>query len=158
MRRLRASVVLAGALVLVFAACGKDRAESPPAGEGDPWRETALWVVEGDRTRPFENGTAVGVGGVDVEIFVAPFPPSREGSIDLLVTDRPTASPVEDGAVDVSFDMYMPHGVLSAQALPAGGGHLLIPYKLVMPGEWRVDIRISRGGEVGLLSLVFRVA
>ncbi len=153
-----ASVALIGALALLLAACGDNGRAAPATGEQDPWRESALWVVEGDRTRPFQNGAAVDVGNLAVEIFVAPYPPAREGSIDLLVTDRATGAPVEDGAVDVSFDMYMPHGVISAQALPTGGGHLLVPYLLVMPGEWRVDIRLSRGGDVGLLSVVFRVA
>ncbi len=145
-------------LAFVLAGCRDDGSAAPAAGEQDPWRESALWVVQGDRTSPFRNGAAVEVGSVDVEIFVAPYPPAREGSIDLLVTDRATGAPVEDGAVDVSFDMYMPHGVISAQALPTGGGHVLVPYKLVMPGEWRVDLRLSRGGDVELFSILFRVA
>lgn len=158
MRKPLSSVALVVALASVLAACGEGRSAAPAAEGQDPWRESALWVVEGDRSTPFQNGAVVEVGNVDVEIFVAPYPPAREGSVDLLVTDRATGAPVEDGALDVSFDMYMPHGVISAQALPAAGGHSLVPYKLVMPGEWRVDIRLSRGGEVGLLSIVFRVA
>ncbi|MBI4260220.1 MAG: hypothetical protein HY658_06600 [Actinobacteria bacterium] len=157
MSRIAASGAVVAAFALLLTACGKGVAEPAASAGEDPWRRTVLRVVQGDRTTPFENGTAVRAGAVDVEIFVAPYPPAREGSIDLLVSDPATGLPVEDGAVDVSFDMYMPHGVISAQALPGGAGHALVPYKLVMPGEWRMDIRISRDGDVALLALVFQV-
>jgi hypothetical protein len=139
-----------------MAACGNDSPSIPE--DEDPFHATALWIELNDETLPFENGTAVTVGDLDVELFVAPFPPAREGSIDLYLTDRDTGEPVDEGSLDVSFDMYMPHGAILAQALPSGGGHSLIPYKLVMPGEWRVDISIARSSKVSQLSLIFEVS
>jgi hypothetical protein len=156
MKLVLAPTALLLSLVLVMAACGSD-APSIPDDE-DPFHATALWIVVNDETLPFENGTAVTVGDLDVELFVAPFPPAREGSIDLYLTERDTGEPVDEGSLDVSFDMYMPHGAILAQALPSGGGHSLIPYKLVMPGEWRVDISIGRSSTVSQLSLVFEVS
>lgn len=156
MRKQLGSGALPAGLVLILAACGGYSPEVAPDG-GDPSHKTALWVEEDGQARPFENGTSVAVGDVNVEFFVAPFPPAREGSVDLYVTDRNSGAPVEDGAMNISFDMAMPHGSISAQALPTGGGHSLVPYKLVMPGEWRMDITISRSADVAQLSLLFEV-
>lgn len=155
MKRVFEATALLLSLVLVMAACGSG---APSIPDDDPFHETALWIVVNDETRPFENGTAVTVGDLNVELFVAPFPPAREGSIDLYMTERETGGPVDEGSLDVSFDMYMPHGAILAQALPSGGGHSLIPYKLVMPGEWRVDISIGRSSKVSQLSLLFEVS
>ncbi|MBI3953697.1 MAG: FixH family protein [Chloroflexi bacterium] len=96
------------------------------------------------------------VGAVNVEVFIAPYPPQREGSIDLYITEKTTGKPVETGSVDMAFDMYMPHGRIRAEAQSTGGGHYLVPYKLVMPGEWRLDMTVSRSGEVAALALIFR--
>lgn len=147
--------LLAGLAVLLAACAGPARARS---GDGHPVGETVLWIEQDGQSRPFENGTSVRVGDVNVELFVAPFPPAREGSVDLYVTDRASGSPVEDGAMNISFDMAMPHGSISAQALPTGAGHSLVPYKLVMPGEWRMDITISRSADVVQLTLLFEVS
>lgn len=157
MRRALGPGALLAGLVLLLAACGGSRAVPNAPDDGNPFHSTALWVEANGETRPFENGASVVVGEVSVELFVAPFPPAREGSIDLYVTDRASGAPVEDGGMNISFDMAMPHGFISAQALPTGGGHSLVPYKLVMPGEWRMDITISRSADVAQLSLLFEV-
>lgn len=153
-------VLLAGA-ALALGGCARPGGESPPSaatpGTADPWRETAIWVEQDNETRPFENGTRVAAGGLSIEIFVAPYPPLREGSIDLFLTDPATDRPVEEHAPQIVFDMYMPHGSIRAAALPMGGGHYLIPYKLVMPGEWRADITITGAGGRAVLALIFRV-
>ncbi len=159
MRRALGPGALLASLVLLLAACGgSSRAAPDGPDDGNPFHKTALWVEVDGEARPFENGASVVLGEVNVELFVAPFPPAREGSIDLYVTDRASGSPVEDGAMNISFDMSMPHGSISAQALPTGGGHSLVPYKLVMPGEWRMDITISRSADVAQLSLLFEVS
>lgn len=157
MRRARGPGALLAGLLLVLTACGSSSSRAAAPEDGSPFHKTALWIEENGETRPFENGTSVAVGDVNVELFVAPFPPAREGSVDLYVTDRALGSPVEDGAMNISFDMAMPHGSITAQALPTGGGHSLVPYKLVMPGEWRMDITISRSADVAQLSLLFEV-
>jgi len=89
-----------------------------------------------------------------VEIFVAPYPPLREGTIDLYVTSRTTGKPL-GGALKILFDMYMPHGNIKVEAAPMGDGHFLVPYRLVMPGEWRADITIA--GSPAPFALIFQV-
>ncbi len=151
-------IAILGMLALAAAGCGRASGTPPGAGaqQQSPWQATKLWVEQDDQTRPFENGTALAVGDVTVEIFVAPYPPLREGSIDFYVTDGATGKPVE-GGLKIIFDMYMPHGSIRADALSTGGGHFLVPYKLVMPGEWRADITIARGGDAASLAVIFRV-
>lgn len=159
-RKVFGLVVLLGALAATVAGCTGSTGSRPgsdAAQAGTAWQKTALWVEQGDQTRPFENGTALVNGDVTIEIFVAPYPPSREGSIDLYVTDTATRRPVEDGAVRIGFDMYMPHGNIKAEALPTGGGHFLVPYKLVMPGEWRADIVVRHGSDETPLAVIFKV-
>lgn len=159
MRQLR-RFGLVVALSVALAACAPSKTtESPSAGPAneDPFKRAALWVVEDEKARPFENGTALNLGDVDVEVFLSPYPPTREGSIDLFVIERPSGAPIEGGDVRIVFDMYMPHGVIKAEALPMGGGHYLVPYKLVMPGEWRMDFTITTGTDQADLGLLFRV-
>ena len=132
-------------------------AEPTSAAPGKPATATVMWLEQDGQARPFENGGRVTVGDVTVEIFVAPYPPLREGSIDLYLTDKATGKPLQRNAPKVIFDMYMPHGSIRAEALPTGGGHYLIPYKLVMPGQWRVDFTIARNGSTAAFTLIFKV-
>lgn len=130
---------------------------SGTAGAESPWRKTVLWVEQSGQTQPFDNGARLALGDITLEIFVAPFPPLREGSIDLYLTETATGRPAEASALKIVFDMYMPHGSLRAEAVPTGGGHFLVPYRLVMPGEWRVDISIVHRNDVSALALIFKV-
>ncbi len=160
MKRLPIVLGIIGALL---AACSGSSG-LPDADVNSPsnGQRTALWVVtdgagQGGQAVPFENGTAVAVGDVDVELFIAPYPPAREGSIDLLVTDRTTGAPVEEGALEIIFDMDMPHGNIRAEAVPSGGGHYLVPYLLVMPGTWQVNVTLTRADAVRALAFIFKV-
>lgn len=160
MRGIRGIAATLAALFLVLAGCSGSKGSSPETastGEVNPWEKAALWVEHDGKTEPFENGTAVTVGDINVEVFVAPYPPSWEGSIDLYVTEKATGKPLEGSGPAIIFDMYMPHGSIKAEALPTGGGHYLVPYKLVMPGEWRVNITISRSRELAALALIFQL-
>lgn len=159
MKRIAGFAALLIAVSLWLAGCSRPAGpqESTTAADGNPWERTALWVELGDQTQPFENGSTLGVGDLNLELFVAPYPPLREGSIDLYLTERATGEPAEASSLKIIFDMYMPHGVTRAQALPTGGGHFLVPYRLVMPGEWRVDISIAHQKNVIALALIFRV-
>ncbi len=159
-RKVFGLVVLLGVLGATVAGCTGSTGSRPgseTAQAGTPRQKTALWVEQGDQTKPFENGTALVIGDVTIEIFVTPYPPLREGSIDLYVTDSATRRPVEDGAVRIGFDMSMPHGNIKAEALPTGGGHFLVPYKLVMPGEWRAEIVVAHGGDQASLAVIFKI-
>jgi len=149
-------------LALLSACSGSDEPSSPADGSIQTEAPgTTLWVAQdagqGGRAVPFENGDAVSVGRVNVGLFIAPYPPAREGSIDLLVTDDATGVPVEDATVDVSFDMDMPHGTIKAQAVPSGGGHYLVPYLLVMPATWQVNVTVSQADDVRALAFIFKV-
>ncbi|MBI4279747.1 MAG: FixH family protein [Armatimonadetes bacterium] len=158
-RVILAVLVLAAGATMVWWSLARGPSQSTVrSGQETPWQKSALWVQERDgKARPFQNGQTVTVGDVNVEVFIAPYPPVREGSIDLYVTDRATGKPASDGDLEIIFDMDMPHGSIRAQAMPTGGGHYLIPYKLVMPGEWRVDISIASGADAAALALIFRV-
>lgn len=118
---------------------------------------TVMWVELDGRARPFQNGERIAVGDVNIEIFVAPYPPLREGTIDLYLTDRATGRPLDGKALRIIFDMDMPHGSIRAEALPTGGGHFLVPYKLVMPGQWRVEITVTRSSNWATFALIFKV-
>lgn len=157
MRSIVGLIIVLGALVTAASGCSTRSGEPGAAAAGTPWKKTALWVKDEDQTRPFENGTALAAGDLNVEVFVAPYPPSREGSINLRVTDRATNRPIEDAVVKVTFDMYMPHGDVWAESLATGGGRFLVPYKLVMPGEWQAEVVIRRGGDVASLAVIFRL-
>ncbi len=150
-------LLLVGASV-ALAGCGpaSGGGQPDPPVTANPWQRTAMWVEQEGQPRPFQNGTRLAMGELAVEIFVAPYPPLREGSIDLFLTDATGSRPVE-GDLQIAFDMYMPHGSIRAAAIPTGGGHYLIPYKLVMPGEWRVAIVITHQGQPATLALIFRV-
>ncbi|HKZ51401.1 MAG TPA: FixH family protein [Dehalococcoidia bacterium] len=160
MRKLVGLAGLLVALTVALAACSGSGSstQAAKAGQQNPWQKTALWVQEqGGQPQAFENGKTIAVGDVNIEVFVAPYPPLREGSIDLYMTDKAMGKPVESSGPEIIFDMYMPHGSIRTEALPTGGGHYLVPYKLVMPGEWRVDITISRSREVVAMAIIFRV-
>lgn len=116
-----------------------------------------MWVELDGVAKPFENGGRVTVGAIVVEIFMAPFPPLREGSIDLYLTEKGTGRPVSGNTLRILFDMDMPHGSIRAEALPTGGGHFLVPYKLVMPGQWRIDITIAKDSSLAEFALIFKV-
>ncbi len=161
----RALVVLACTLLL-SAACSSGTNRPGDAGETPGQtanQRAALWVVtegagQGGRAVPFENGTAVALGDVDVEMFIAPYPPAREGSIDILVTNQATGAPVEEGALEIIFDMQdMPHGNIRAEAVPSGAGHYLVPYLLVMAGTWEVNVTLTQADAVRALAFIFKV-
>ncbi len=160
---MRLLIALSYAVLLLAACSGSTTLPSEDGGGDQPaGQRTALWVVtegagQGGQAVPFENGTAVSVGDVDVELFIAPYPPAREGSIDLLVSDKATGAPVEGGGLDIIFDMDMPHGNIRAEAVPSGGGHYLVPYLLVMPGTWQVDVTITHADAVRALAFIFKV-
>ncbi len=152
-------------LALPLAGCSDSDAPSKSANDSaqPAIGSTGLWVVtegagQGGRAVPFENGTATTVGDVTVEMFIAPYPPAREGSIDLLVADQGTGAPVEGGGLEITFDMDMPHGNIRAEAIQTGGGHYLVPYLLVMPGTWEVDVTITHADAVRALAFIFKVS
>ncbi len=153
-----AAVTLAVAIGISGCSRSTSSPQGPPPATGqNPWQKTALWVEHDGQTQPFDNGATVSIGDLDIEIFVAPYPPLREGSIDLYLTEKATGAPVNAGSLRIVFDMYMPHGSLRAQALPTGGGHFLVPYRLVMPGEWRLDISVTHRNDAVALALLFKV-
>ena len=158
----RLLIVLALMGVLLAGCSGASAPAADEGGDQPAAQRTSLWVVtegvgEGGQAMPYENGKVVTVGDVNVEMFIAPYPPAREGSIDLLVTNRESGGPVEGGGLEITFDMDMPHGTIRAMALPADGGHYLVPYLLVMPGTWQVDVTISHADAVRALAFIFKI-
>jgi hypothetical protein len=151
-------------LGLLLAACSGSGGSSESSNENAPATNgnASLWVVtegvgQGGRAVPFQNGTATTVGDVTVEMFIAPYPPVREGNIDLLVADQGTGAPVEGGGLEITFDMDMPHGNIRAEAVPTGAGHYLVPY-LLMPGTWEMDVTITHANAVRAVAFIFKVS
>lgn len=158
MKLKRPAVIMAGLAAILATWTGAHEILATPAGVAPAKPPaTVVWVEQDGRARPFQNGERLTLGDVIVEIFVAPFPPLREGTIDLYLTDRGTGKPLDGKALRIMFDMDMPHGSIKAEALPTGGGHHLVPYKLVMPGQWRVEITITRGGNWSTFALIFKI-
>ncbi len=157
MKLVRPAAIVVGLAVALAVRAGFGAAAGPASAAPARPQTTVMWVEQDGRARPFQNGERLGVGDVNVEIFVAPYPPLREGNIDLYLTDRATGKPLESNALRIIFDMDMPHGSIRADALPTGGGHFLVPYKLVMPGQWRVEITVTRGGNWAAFALIFKV-
>lgn len=158
MKHVPSSAIVVGLAVALLAVIGSRVAATGPASAAPARPQpTVMWIELDGRARPFQNGERLALGDVNVEIFVAPYPPLREGTIDLYLTDRATSKPLETNALRVIFDMDMPHGSIRAEALATGGGHFLVPYKLVMPGQWRVEITVTRGGNWATFALIFKV-
>ena len=158
----RLLIVLAFMGVLLAGCSGASAPAADDGGDQPTAQRTSLWVVtegvgEGGQAMPYENGKVVTVGDVNVEMFIAPYPPASEGSIDLLVTDQTTGAPVEGGGLDIIFDMDMPHGNIQAEAVQTGGGHYLVPYLLVMPGTWELDVTITHADAVRALAFIFKI-
>lgn len=157
MKLVRPAAILAALAVALAVPAGFGAAAGPASAALARPQATVMWVEQDGRARPFQNGERLTLGDVHVEIFVAPYPPLREGTIDLYLTDRATNKPLESNTLRIMFDMDMPHGSIRAEALPTGGGHFLVPYKLVMPGQWRVEITVTRGGNWATFALIFKV-
>ncbi len=151
------AAVLAPLLLLTVAACsGGSAAASPGAGSTGavPSRpsEPRLWIKDGGSVVPLENGHTVAVDGLDVEIYVAPYPPGRQASIDFYLTRHLT--PVEGGIVTVQYDMtVMEHGPFAILARATGRGHYLASMDFPMAGDFWVNAWLETGGSKSVINL-----
>ena len=105
-----------------------------------------LYVTVGGQTHYIRNGGRIEMGdGLEVEVYIDPYPPTTLHSIlDVFVTRD--GEPVPDISVDVEFDMLsMLHGPFAATARDIGGGHHLATLDYIMFGAWDQFVTIRLG-------------
>lgn len=89
---------------------------------------------------PIANGGVVPLGpDHQIEVFVAPFPPTDfDVDVDLYLTTS-SGVPVPDAEVRVSYDMvFMRHGPYEMVMEDIGGGHYVGSLDMVMFGSWEL--------------------
>ncbi len=150
------ATILAPLLVLTVAACSGGGAASPGAGSSAAASslpsESRLWIKDGGKVVPFENGHTIAVNGLDVEIYVAPYPPGRQASLDFYLTRERT--PVEGGIVTVQYDMtVMEHGPFAVLARATGRGHYLAPIEFPMAGDFWVNAWLETGASKSVVNM-----
>lgn len=114
-----------------------------------------LWIVEDDQPVEFENGHTLTSNDLDIEIFVAPYPPARSANIDFYVVRD--GVPVQDANVTLQFDMtVMEHGPFALNAHPTGGGHYLAPLEFIMTGDFLLNIAFEVGDSEAVVNMFVR--
>jgi hypothetical protein len=98
--------------------------------------------------QPFTTATSDG-GKLSVALYSSPDPIARVSSVELVVTDATSGTPVD--GLDVSIEPFMPamgHGASTQPTLEAKGGGVYIATNvlMVMPGEWQ--LRTTFAGSV----------
>ncbi len=153
-RRVGSGAALLALLAVTAVACGASVATTAPPAARDGQR---LWIKQGGQLMPFENGRAVTVDGVEVELSVTPYPMDRSASIALYVARD--GVPLEGATVTLRYDMtLMQHGPLQLLAAPTGRGHYLAPLDLPMTGEFWLDLAVQAPGSEALIRLVGQAA
>ena len=112
------------------------------ADQARPQGGPALFTISGDQLLPFKNGDAIKAGTLDIAVTLRPYPPGKIANADFAVTRA--GSPVEDADVTLSYDMaVMAHGPFTLLAVPAGGGHYLVPLDFPMSGDYFLNMAFS---------------
>jgi hypothetical protein len=98
-----------------------------------------------------ENGSSIPLGSARVaEVWVMPYPPAREGVLDLTLRNPDDGASIVNARVEMAAHMrYMDHGVFRAAGVERTGvetpGQYRVPLRLAMPGEWVVTVRVDTG-------------
>jgi hypothetical protein len=138
-----------GLLALTWVGCGDANAgrSTQDVGPDDNLPRIAH-VVDGF---PFwiENGAEIDLGPeLTAVIRVGPYPPTRDGVLEIVLQNPADQTPVVGATVEASAEMrYMDHGVLRLVGMERTGaaaapGHYRIPLRFVMAGEWQVHMRV----------------
>ncbi len=93
------------------------------------------------------NGGTIPLGAdMNLEVFVAPYPPDTfEVAVDFYVTTS-GGDPVEDAEIVVNWDMiFMTHGPFLTEVEHIGGGHYLADFDLFMFGPWEFEALVATG-------------
>lgn len=152
---LLAAGILGAGSVACSAGTGSNYAARDVTGAVDSDDSPRLWLEEQGQKRAFENGDTVTAGGLQVEIYVAPFPPGRTSNIDFYLTR--SGSPVGDADVTLQYDMtVMEHGPFQLIAVPTGRGHYLAPVQFAMSGDFWVNVAITDGNQASVLNMLIR--
>ncbi len=150
----------AAVAIAVLAACSGDPSVgsairepgTAATGADDTQR---LWILDGDRVVPFENGRSISAGGLNVEIYFSPYPPGSEVSMDLYLTRD--SVPIETATVTLQYDMtVMEHGPFALLAAPTGRGHYLAPLSFLMTGDFWLDAAIAVADRESVVHMLVR--
>jgi hypothetical protein len=114
-----------------------------------------LYKLDTGEPVPFENGETLRVGDLDVTIYVSPYPPPRAANIDFGVERAGVA--LDDAYVTLQYDMTtMAHGPFKLLAIPAGGGHYVVPVEFEMEGDFYLNVAVDDGSTESVLQLGVR--
>jgi hypothetical protein len=162
-----AVVVVAGLLAAAAVACGTASAEQTVDTGYVPTPASSASGAAGQAAAPasprvarlldgfplwIENGASTSVGAsLNAAVSVRPYPPAREGVLDLVLSNSNDGSPIEGATIETVARMrYMDHGVYRAVAEKsieeaATAGSYRAQLRLPMPGEWVVTVHVSNG-------------
>lgn len=158
------AIFSAGAVVLLRSESSAPSAAGAGAGAaqvnlyataeaGNP--SPVLYKLDTGDPVPFQNGETLKVGDMDVSIFVSPYPPPRAANIDFGV--QRAGVPVGDIYITLQYDMTtMAHGPFKLLAIPAGGGHYVLPVEFEMEGDFYLNVAIDDGAKESILQLGVR--
>ncbi len=146
---------------VVAMACGGGDAQvaspGPNLGASAGITEERLWLQQNGARTLFHNGDAVQAAGMDVEIYVSPYPPARTANIDFYVTRD--GQPVETADLTLQYDMtVMEHGPFRLLAAPTGRGHYLAPVDFAMSGDFWLNVAVDTAGTRSVINLLVRAA
>lgn len=108
-----------------------------------------------------ENGDAIPVDqSLSVEVRFGPYPPTREGVLDLVLRNPADGAPIKGATVETVAHMrYMDHGVFRSTGMERTSDasaevSYRVPLRLLMYGEWVVTVTVRSGDVEGQLDLL----
>jgi hypothetical protein len=112
-----------------------------------------IWTLQGGEWVPIANGTEVTVGGIQVQVWLTPFPPGRKAVVHFqLSRDR---LPVEGAVLVINYDHEaMEHGPFTVTASSDGPGHFEAPLEFIMAGRFWIDATIRTDRADAMLKLL----
>lgn len=152
--------VLSLAAIAAFA-CGGDagKAGNPDgaAAAAPTGSEERLWLQQNGEQTLFRNGDTIQIAGMEVEIYVSPYPPTRTANIDFYLTRD--GRPVETADLTLQYDMtVMEHGPFRLLAAPIGRGHFLAPVDFAMSGDFWLNVAVNTAGTQSVINMLVRAA
>lgn len=136
--RLAAAILTAS----ILTACGSAAATTPTPASGAGATEAAILASDGDVLRPIANGGRVALREGWATIRFSSLA-SERADLDVALFDVSGRS--VRGDVRVSYaSLDMDHGSTTTVAAEHEGAYR-VPLEFVMPGRWRLVVRITRG-------------
>jgi len=139
---------------LLVTGCSAAVATSPasPTPFGQIARDTTILTSDGGVLRPIPNGGRVALRSGWAAVRLAPGKLEDRGRLEVTVFDADGRQASADVSVDYA-SMDMDHGHTLEHGVVHEGCYRM-PLTFVMPGSWRLVVRIARGGADETFTLV----